>query len=511
MKKSLVRKHRISFRTILLSILLSGSIMAQEKQSADHVVSPGLYEIARDLYNSYENFKEASLINRRFKHSDIIALIERLKNKNNFKVDKVGKSVEGRDIYLISLGSGKTKVFLWSQMHGDEPTATAALFDMFNFLSDENSFTDFKKFLLSNLSIYVIPMVNPDGAEQFQRRNIAEIDLNRDVLRQQTPEAKILKKVFDDLKADFGFNLHDQGREYAAGNSIHPASISFLAPAPDTEKSLTPPREKAMRLIAGMVIILNEFIPGHIGKYSDDYEPRAFGDNFTKWGTAVVLLESGGWRGDREKQFLRKINYIALLSALNLIASGNYTNTDLSIYESIPQNEELMMDVIFRNLTLRRGDEEFIIDIGINFEEININGAKDFYLNAGIADIGDLSVFSGYEEFDLSGYTVETGKTKPEAFHSLEELEKINPVQLYSSGYTNVILNNVEIQGEYSHLPFNIVLNEKFIPQSKIKTDDAPDFIIRKNGEVKFVVINGFLTDINKTDDWNGNSVVYGR
>ena len=235
--------------TLILAILLTGIIMAQEK------------ELAWNLYYSYENFKEQSLTNRRFKHSDIVPLIEQLKNINIFKVDKVGKSVEGRDIYLISIGNGKTKVFLWSQMHGDEPTATAALFDMFNFFSSENEFADFKKFLLSNLSIYFIPMLNPDGAEQFQRRNIFEIDLNRDVLRQQTPEAKILKEVFDSLKADFGFNLHDQGRNYSAGYSLNPASISFLAPAPNYEKSLTQPRENAMKLIGNMVNILNEFIP----------------------------------------------------------------------------------------------------------------------------------------------------------------------------------------------------------------------------------------------------------
>ena len=97
--------------------------MAQEKQ------------LAWDLYYSYENYKEKTLANRRFKYSDIVPLIEQLKNKNNFKVDKVGKSIEGRDLFLVSVGSGRIKVFLWSQMHGDEPTATAALFDMFNFLS----------------------------------------------------------------------------------------------------------------------------------------------------------------------------------------------------------------------------------------------------------------------------------------------------------------------------------------------------------------------------------------
>jgi len=483
--------------TLILAILITGIIMAQEK------------ELAWNLYYSYENFKEQSLTNRRFKHSDIVPLIEQLKNNKIFKVDKVGNSVEGREIYLISIGNGKKKVFLWSQMHGDEPTATASLFDMFNFFSGENEFDDFKKFLLSNLTIYFIPMVNPDGAEQFQRRNIFEIDLNRDVLRQQTPEAKILKEVFDSLKADFGFNLHDQGRNYSAGNSINPASISFLAPAPDYEKSLTQPRENAMKLIGDIVNILNEFIPGHIAKYSDDYEPRAFGDNFTKWGTSVVLLESGGWRGDREKQFLRKMNYVALLSALNGIASGSFANQDLSVYESIPKNEEFMMDVILRNLKEIRNGMEFTVDIGINFEEINTNGAKDFYLKSSIEDIGDLSVFSGYEDIDLAGFTIEPGKTKPEPFNSYNELKAINPVQLFNEGFVNVILNDDNFNADYSLLPFNIILNGSNIKQYKIKTEEPANFIIRKSDEVKFVVVNGFLIDIADIGSWSGNSMVY--
>jgi hypothetical protein len=82
MKKSTFPQHRIPFYGILLAILFTGIIMAQEKQ------------LAWNLYHSYENFKEQTLTNRRFKHSDIVPLIERLKNSKIFKVDKVGKSVE---------------------------------------------------------------------------------------------------------------------------------------------------------------------------------------------------------------------------------------------------------------------------------------------------------------------------------------------------------------------------------------------------------------------------------
>jgi len=499
MKKSIFTQSGIPLFGILFIILLSGIIMAQEKQ------------LAWDLYNSYESFKEKTLENRRFKHSDIVPLIEQLQNKNIFKVEKVGKSIEGRDIYLISLGTGKIKVFLWSQMHGDESTATAALFDIFNFFSDDIAFPDFKKFLLSNLSIYIIPMVNPDGAELFQRRNIVEIDLNRDVVRLQTPEAQILKNVFDSLKAEFGFNLHDQGRDYSVGNSFNPASISFLAPSPNYEKSLTAPRENAMKLIGHTTDILNEFIPGHIAKYTDDYEPRAFGDNFTKWGTGVVLIESGGWRGDREKQFLRKINYVAILSALNSIASGSYSKTDANIYESIPQNEKFMMDFILRNLKLNRKDKDYIIDIGINFEEENLDGARNFYLKASIEDVGDLSVYSGYEEIDLSGYSIESGKTKPEVFHSIAELEKLNPADLYSEGYTNVFLSEENFHGNHSHLPFNILLDPSIKPNNEIKPESPVNFIIKKDGLIKFVVINGFLVDIENSDSWNGNSIIFNK
>jgi hypothetical protein len=266
-----------------------------------------------------------------------------------------------------------------------------------------------------------------------------------------------------------------------------------------------------MKLIGNLVTVLNEFIPSHIAKYSDDFEPRAFGDNFTKWGTATVLLESGGWRGDREKQFLRKINYIALLSALNNIANEGYANTDLSVYESIPQNEKFMIDLILRNLKIKRDDNEYVVDIGINFNEVNVNGATDFYLEAEIEDVGDLSVFAGYEEFDLSGCTVNPGKTKTGSFHSLDELDNTNPIQLYNEGFTNVVLSNESIQGEYSKLPFNIISDGKVFPESEIKPEESPNFILTKDNEIKFVVVNGFLIDIGKVESWNGNSIVYGK
>lgn len=69
-------------------------------------------------------------------------------------------------------------------------------------------------------------MLNPDGAELFVRRNAQQIDINRDAIYLQSPEARILKSVRDSLQPDFGFNLHDQHKYHAAGDQ------KLLLPSP---------------------------------------------------------------------------------------------------------------------------------------------------------------------------------------------------------------------------------------------------------------------------------------
>src|SRR6187549_704192 len=42
-----------------------------------------------------------------------------------FTLEKIGESVEGRAINYVKTGNGPFGVVLWSQMHGDEATATS--------------------------------------------------------------------------------------------------------------------------------------------------------------------------------------------------------------------------------------------------------------------------------------------------------------------------------------------------------------------------------------------------
>lgn len=463
---------------------------------------------AHSLYDGYENYRERSLTGRRFKYSDILQLINRIEDHELFKVGIVGKSVEGRDIFLITVGKGSKKIFCWSQMHGDEPTATAAIFDIFNFTLEENHYEEFKRILFQNVTLYFIPMLNPDGAELFQRRNFNQIDLNRDAVSRQSPESNILFTTFEKIKPDFGFNLHDQERTYSVGKTGKPASISFLAPPFDDEGSLKEKRANAMSLIGEQFTILSEFIPGHIARYSDEYEYRAFGDTFAKSNAGIILLESGGWRGDREKDFLRKINFISLLTSFKCIAEESYLVESIDTYESIPLNESLMIDFIIRNVSVNQKGKDYTIDIAINYEEVSTDEYRNFYYKARIEDIGDLSVYTGYEELDATGLSLELGKTFSTVYSSIEEIENMDFTNLLNEGITNVILHSSDFDEDYSRLTFNIILNDAE-RNEELAVEKIPNFVLKEKENIKYFIINGFLIDKNNVGRKKGNALIF--
>jgi hypothetical protein len=248
-------------------------------------------------------------------------------------------------------------------------------------------------------------MLNPDGAERFQRENAFNIDLNRDALRLQSPESKILWKYAEKLEPEFGFNLHDQSCYYTAGRTENNASISLLAPAMNRAKSINYIREKSMQVITEIFNTLSQYIPGNIARYSDEFEDRAFGDNLTRSGISTILIESGYFKDDVNKDFIRKLNFTALLSAFHSIAEGNYEKIDYTKYLLIPENAERLFDLLLKNVTVKCNDS-YIIDIGIKRKKIRNEITNEFYYKSKIDQIGDLSVFNGIEELDMTGYEI---------------------------------------------------------------------------------------------------------
>jgi hypothetical protein len=352
-------------------------------------------------------------------------------------------------------------------------------------------------------------MLNPDGAQEYTRRNAQDLDLNRDAIKLQSPEAQLLKKIRDDLNPDFGFNLHDQNTRYSVGGSGFPATISFLAPPYDHGKSVNEVRANAMKMIVHLNDILQKYIPNQVAKYSDDHEPRAFGDNIQRWGTSTVLIESGGYSKDFEKQYIRKLNFITILTALAAISNDGYKKVDLERYYTIPENGRSIFDMIIRNVFLEKDGQIFRTDIGINRYEENINNSNDFYYKSKIEEIGDMSVFYGYEELDGEGFMAEEGKIYPKEIKNQQALLKIDPLSLLQQGYTSVKLAETTAGENFSKYPLNVILKNSKVVDSGIEYNVTPNFILKKGGEVYYAIINGFVYDVINNQNQVKNSLLY--
>ncbi|AWX46080.1 hypothetical protein HME9304_03112 [Flagellimonas maritima] len=465
--------------------------------------------ITTKLYETYDSYKETSLHKRRIKHEQLKPLIERFNANPKFEVHKVGKSIEGRDLNLISTGSGDINVFLWSQMHGNEPTATQAIFDILNFL-DASDFKTEKEAILSKLKLHFLPMLNPDGAEVYQRRNMLGIDINRDALRLQSPEGRTLKRIRDSLNANFGFNLHDQSTYYNAELTSKPATISYLAPAFNYEKDINEVRSDAMKIIVFMNNIIQKYAPGQVGRYNDDFEPRAFGDNIQKWGTSTILIESGGYANDVEKQEIRKLNYVSILSAIYTIAKGSYQDISIADYEKIPKNDRKLFDLKIENVTYELLGKDYILDLGIHRQEVDDENHESFYYRSMIADQGDLSTYYGYETFDATGYKIVPPKVYPKSMDTNSRALWNDGNSPFKSGY-GYFKTNFLPPFPYTEMPGHFVSKDYKLPEFNLRPGVNPTFFLEKQGKLTHAVINGFLIDLSKPiENQNfGNALIY--
>lgn len=319
----------------------------------------------------YPLVKLQEITGRYLAYSYIDGILKSLSTK--FQLKKIGESALGMPVHKLTLGTGKIKILAWSQMHGNESTTTKAILDVLNAFYRQGDNPVLKQ-ILENCTISVIPMLNPDGASAYTRVNANNVDLNRDAKDLKEKESKLLRSLFDDFKPDFCFNLHDQRTIFSAGNTAHPASISFLTPAMDTERTITPSRIKSMQIIAAMAEELKENLKGQIGRYDDSFNINCTGDSFQSRGVPTILFEAGHLQHDYHREKIREHVAAAILCGLTAISSGSYQKMDFQRYFDIPENQKLFYDVILRDVLFK---SEFV-DVAIQFKEVFSNYKIEF-------------------------------------------------------------------------------------------------------------------------------------
>lgn len=308
-----------------------------------------------------------------------------------------GASAEGREIRRLTYGSGPVTVLLWSQMHGDESTASMALVDIARFFR-ERADHPLARRVAEGATVHLIPMLNPDGAQRFRRRNAQGIDVNRDARRLQTPEGQLLKRVNDELRPDFGFNLHDQSAAVRVGDSDRGVAIALLAPAFNEARDVDAKRRRAMQVASVLVTSMRTVVTDHIAKYDDTFNPRAFGDLIGAWGASTVLIESGAWADDPQKQHLRKANFVGILSALDAIATGSWAAYDPGLYDGLAFNGRRVPDLLIVGGTVAGpGIPTLAADILVNYDEPLLKQGGV------IGDIGDMGETQAQDTLDVTG------------------------------------------------------------------------------------------------------------
>lgn len=372
-------------------------------------------------------FKEQSIQGRYLTLEAILPILEKHNADNQLK--HVGNSVQQKPIYTYQIGSGKTKIFLWSQMHGNESTTTKALLDFINFL---NSDIELATMLLEDFTFLAIPILNPDGAALYTRENANKVDLNRDSQDLTQPESTTLRGVFEVFQPDYCFNLHDQRTIFGVAATGKPATVSFLAPSYNEAREINVTRLKAIRVIENINTILQNYIPGQVGRFDDSFNINCIGDTFQYLGVPTILFEAGHFPDDYQREETRKFIFISLLASFTTLSENDVVDNEINQYLNIPQNKVVFYDFICKNIKINYDGNEIMTNFAVQYKEELIDGKVNFI--GYIAAIDNLESYFGHYVYDAKG-----------ALYSddLDNFPKINQIADFSLDGTVVFVNGM--------------------------------------------------------------------
>ncbi|MDP2256334.1 MAG: M14 family metallopeptidase [Polaromonas sp.] len=102
------------------------------------------------------------------------------------------------------LATGRPTVLLVGQQHGDEPAGSEALLVVARELAQ-----GLLQPVLERINVVIVPRANPDGAASNQRATTGGLDMNRDHLLLNTPEAQALARLMRDYQPTVVADAHE--------------------------------------------------------------------------------------------------------------------------------------------------------------------------------------------------------------------------------------------------------------------------------------------------------------
>ena len=283
-------------------------------------------------------------------YADVVQVLERIErtSRNLVDVASAGTSGEGRQLLYATVGDGPTTFWLQARIHGNELHSTEAALQILDHLASGDPQA---RLIRDQLTVVVIPMYNPDGAEANIRQSTTpnRIDLNRDWENFAQPESVAFWRLWRDVAPELALDLHHMGEapvvngtddlnQFQIGaRSIDPARMT-------TEQWLT---NRQMAMVS--VDALDKYGLANVAHYPLIDITNAVLSRMLMGGTApageqpvmqtptrgAIFYEvrSVGQKSNGQLENLFRIPTMAVLTAA---ANGSLASYDVSGYTSLP-------------------------------------------------------------------------------------------------------------------------------------------------------------------------------
>jgi len=150
-------------------------------------------------------------LTRTISHGDMETFLRQVARPGLITVTEEGRSHGGRAIYLVHLNRGGAKahfrVLFYAQQHGNEVSGKDAQLCLIKAIADR------PELLPEDVDLYLMPMMNPDGAEAVRRTNGVQADLNRDHILLVQPETQALHRVARRILPHLAVDSHEFTRD----------------------------------------------------------------------------------------------------------------------------------------------------------------------------------------------------------------------------------------------------------------------------------------------------------
>jgi hypothetical protein len=188
-------KYLLRFSLLLLMLSGMGASASLSANSGDYV-----FNGMEPINNNGLNHEIAKIRN----------ITNFLSEKLDIQIEEIGKSVVNKTLYLVRIQSARQRenvknlnFMVIARQHGNEPAGTNAVLSLISDLAND------KRQLPDRLTLLLVPMVNPDGANRDTRNNANDQNLNRDWNAQSQPETKAVYGVFNSYQPEIFLDLHE--------------------------------------------------------------------------------------------------------------------------------------------------------------------------------------------------------------------------------------------------------------------------------------------------------------